>query len=149
MLALSCGACKCDGGQGQSSAQPALSGDYENAPECTMLRSMHATSNKRSGDFGRKNKAQGGSKADLWRGYAELAKEDVAAPPRATSPLGKRYEERMRGIRQRAVEPFLAAAKAEDDADSTAIAEAEKTLTAIGDEWRQVGAELAAGCAKF
>lgn len=149
LLALLCGACKCDGGKTEGSSKPALTGDYESAPECTMLRSMHATSNKRSGDFARKNKAQGGSKGDLFRGYAKLAKEDAAAPARATSTLGKRYEERMRDIRLRAIEPFLAAAKAEDDGDTTARAEAEKALVAIGNEWRKVGAELADGCAKF
>ena len=120
-----------------------------NAPECKELRSLHATINKTSGDFGRKNTQDGGSQAALWRGFADLAKQDAAAPPIATSPLGKRYEERIRDIRKRSVEPFLAAATAEESADPTAKAEAEKVLTAVGDEWRKLGADLASGCAPF
>jgi hypothetical protein len=110
---------------------------------------MHAMSNKRSGDFGRKNKEEGGNQAALWRGFAELAREDAAAPQQATSPLGKRYEERLRDIRRRSVDPFLAAAKAEEEGNAAAKAEAEKVLTALGDEWRKLGADLASGCAPF
>jgi len=148
MLALVC-ACNSDARPAQGSAQTAPSSAEANAPECTALRSMHATSNKRSGDFGRKNKAEGGTLAQLWRGFADLAKEDATAPVRSTSPLGKRYEERLRDIRQRSVEPFLAAARAEEQGDPAAKAEAEKALTAIGDEWRKLGADLANGCAPF
>lgn len=147
VLALSCAACRDDAPA--QPAQTAYSSAEANAPECTSLRSMHATINKRSGDFGRKNKQEGGTPASLWRGFAELAREDAAAPPRATSPLGRRYEERIRDVRRRSVDPYVALGKAEEQADAAAKTEAENALEALGSEWRALGADLANGCAAF
>jgi hypothetical protein len=148
--ALLCAACNSDAPRpAQGSASTAATSADANAPECKALRSLHATINKTSGDFGRKNKQEGGGQAALWRGFADLAKQDAAAPAVATSPLGKRYEERLRDIRRRSVEPFLAAATAEESGDPAAKAEAERVLTAVGDEWRKLGADLANGCAPF
>lgn len=150
LLSASFGACRCGEERAPSRASASaasLEAAVEvDAADCTALRSMHARINKRSGDFGRKNLEDGGDLAKQWRGFSDFAREDAAAPARFTSPGARRYEERLRDIRRRSVEAFLAMASAEEQADQTVKGKAQSALEALGDEWRTLGEELANGC---
>jgi hypothetical protein len=150
LLSLGVGACRCGQeptpSQASASASSAATSTEVSAADCTALRSMHAHINKRSGDFGRQNKEEGGDLAKLWRGFSKFAREDAAAPPRFTSPGAKRYEERLRDIRRRSVDAFSAMAAAEEQADPAVKDQAQKALESLGTEWRALGDDLANGC---
>lgn len=149
LLALTVVACRADGCGSQAtasaSATPSAAAEVT-AVDCTAIRSMHAQINKRSGDFGRKNKEEGGDLAKLWRGFADFAREDATGAARFTSPGAQRYEERLRDIRRRSVDAFAAMAAAEEQADPAGKDNAQKALEALGNEWRALGDELAKGC---